>query len=117
MDLATDYPMITTTLTSPRGTILHLNLDWGGRGGACFAKDTDKPFQPGNACPSSENLNSEPTQIKNVYGYIAHVTKTSYSQSFEKSTIVLLTKHYADETGKQQYVIGLSASDGSYALY
>jgi len=109
-----NYPMVLTTITSPRGTVLYLNLDWGGRGGACMPDSTDKPFQAGNTCASVETLGIQPSGITNLYAHIAHVTSTSYSETFDKSNIVLTTKHYANEAGSQKYVIGLVASNGSY---
>jgi len=107
-----DHPIVTSTITSPSGTVLNLNLDWGGRGGACFANANDKPFQPGNECSSVETLAQEPTKISNVYDYVGHVAPNgAYSQTFEKSNIVLAVKHYADRDGKAQYIVGLGMAN------
>lgn len=114
-DLSTEHPYVTTSITSPKGTALNLNLDWGGRGGACFAKDTDQPFQAGNQCSSLETLSSEETKINNVYSYITD-SINPYKQSFGVSNVVMVTRHYADPSGKSQFTIGLTYSDGAYPV-
>jgi prepilin-type N-terminal cleavage/methylation domain-containing protein len=111
-----EHSISTTTLTSPQGTVFSLNLDWGGRGGGCEADDTDVPFQPGNLCNSVEYLGIESTEINNVYTYIWHYTETPTRSTFEKSNIVLATKHFADKDGNSVYVLGLTASNGNYQL-
>jgi cytoskeletal protein RodZ len=107
-----NHAIVTTTVTSMQGTVLNVNLDWGGKGGDCVPKDADKPFQKGNDCPTIEYLTSEPTGIKNVYDYIYHRTSTAMEEEFAASNIVLTSKHYADQKGNSQYVIGLVSSNG-----
>jgi len=109
-------PIVNTTLTSPRGTVLHINFDWGGRGGACEPATTDKPFQAGNECSTTEYLTLEKTNINNVYDNIATITPTSYSDALGKSNIVLISDHYMDTVGKSRYYIGLTKSNTDFPV-
>jgi hypothetical protein len=111
------HPVVNTTITSPNGTVLYLNTNWGGRGGACFAKETDKPFQPDNECASAEYLSTEATKIENVYDNIGHFAANgAYSQTREKSRIVMVTKHFAQRDGQSKYVIGLRDSNADHPV-
>lgn len=100
------------TLSSPSGTVLKLGSNWGGRGGFCVPEDSEKPFTPGNTCPSVEYLSSEALPIANVY-YASLTTGADGTSGnvFKKSNIVLATKHYMDNAGKSEYVIGITDSN------
>lgn len=107
----------TATLTSPSGTVLNLASDMGGRGGACLPEESEKPFTPGNTCPSIEYLSLEVVPITNVYYYFTSTQANGTSKNvYDKSTIVLTTTHFMDEKGKQQYVVGLTDSNPPYEL-
>ena len=109
-----DLPSTTTTLTSPAGTVLKLNSDWGGRGGGCEPAADDEPFKAGNACPTIEYLSSEKVSIENIY-YAAEEVVSSEGvvtkYIYKPGTIVLTTSHYADREGKSIYMVGLRESN------
>lgn len=98
-------------LTSPKGSVLSLSGDLGGKGGQCPPGAADKPFKAGNACASQEYLSSENLDIRNVY-YSKQVNKPDGSSDFtyEPADIVLVTKHFADPAGKSSYTVGLTQS-------
>ncbi len=104
-----DAPYTRTTLTSPAGTVLNLNSDWGGKGGDCQPDDSDKPFKAGNQCGTVEYLTSDTLPIQNLY----------YSQSssglngevnftYKPVKVALITKHFGDPKGKASYTIGVT---------
>jgi hypothetical protein len=103
------------TLTSPSGTVLNLNSDWGGRGGDCQPADSDKPFQVGNTCPTLEYLSSVKVPINNVY-YSKIQPTVNDSVTYAISNIVLTTSHYEDPGGVSDYLIGLVESNPDYPV-
>jgi len=109
-----DYPITSTTLTSPVGTILNLKSDWGGFGGGpCIPAATDAPFKAGNKCVSWEYLSSETLPIDNVYYASDNGPDASgeITFSYKPSTIVLTTMHYSDPEGTSKYIIGIKSSN------
>jgi hypothetical protein len=109
-----DYPITSTTLTSPAGTTLHLRSDWGGFGGGpCIPAATDAPFKAGNKCVSWEYLSSETLPIHSVYYASDNGPDASgeITFSYKPSTIVLTTMHYSDPQGASQYIIGITSSN------
>jgi hypothetical protein len=108
----TDAPTTATTLTSPKGTVLELDSNWGGKGGGCEPRDSDKPFTAGNLCPSKEYLSSEPLPIDSVYySHGSDQPDGSEKFIFLKTDIVLVTSHYEDTDGKSQYTVSLRQWD------
>lgn len=101
-----------TTLTSPKGTVLHLDSDLGGRGGGCTPAPTDKPFKKGNVCSTYEYLSSELLPIKNVYypKEVLEADKDSVHYAYEPTDIMLVTSHIGYSDGTSTYVIGLEDS-------
>jgi hypothetical protein len=94
------------TLTSPNGTVITLQSDLGGKGGGCEPAATDEPFAPGNTCPSSEYLSSEVLPVDSVYGKLI-------DDRIERTDVLLITKHYADQSGESQYLIGVTNSSST----
>lgn len=107
-----DFSSATATLTSSSGTVLQLNSDWGGKGGYCQPEPGDTPFAKNNACPTWEFLSSEETSINNVY-YPEEKRKEdgTLEYAYDKTAdIKLVTVHFGNPTGNDQYLIGLTDS-------
>ncbi|MBC7581425.1 hypothetical protein H7097_00975 [Aeromicrobium sp.] len=101
------------TVTDPSGkAVLHFGADQGGRGGDCQPKATDKPFMAGNDCNSRENLSTDLLDIKNVY-YAKEQQNTAgkVTLTYEPTSVVLVTYHFADGGGKQMYGMGVTNSN------
>lgn len=99
-------------LTSPNGTVLNINSEFGGRGGDCQPAATDKPFQPGNVCSTKEYLSAEKlTEVNNLYfAKYGKATLGVDDVSYHKMPVYLTTSHFADSDGKSSYIIGLDES-------
>jgi hypothetical protein len=111
-DVDKDYTSSKATLTSPSGTVLNLNSDWGGKGGGCEPAPGDTPFAAGNTCASWEYLASEDTDIRNVY-YPTEVRKEDGSIEFtyeNTADIQIVTMRFGNPNGSDQYLVGLRES-------
>lgn len=98
-------------LTSPKGTVLRLNSDAGGRGGMCTPNDQDKPFQPRNACPTKEYLSADKVAIDNIYTSKEYEKSDgSFGFNYVPADIYLVTSHLTEPDGTAHYSIGLSDS-------
>lgn len=49
----------TTTISSPDGANVTIDIDYGGKGGFCEPADGDLPHKPGNKCATFEYLSAE----------------------------------------------------------
>lgn len=102
------------SLTSPGGTVLHLDSNFGGYGGGCQPRKTDQPFKPGNACDSWEYISKELVpSIDNVY-YSKEVRSQNADDidvEYVKTDVNIVSIHYADTSGKSKYIVGLEAND------
>lgn len=93
------------TITSPKGTILSIGTNWGGKGGDCDPAIGDKPHAQGNTCPTLEYLSSEP------------IKEQTYMQSpntGKKEPIYIVTTKFTDHKNqnfKQSFAVGLDVSD------
>ena len=101
-----------TTMTSPSGTVLNLNADWGGRGGACEPNATDVAFKAGNNCPTLEYLSSKAVPLTTVYEGISTTNPTTGNSTttYKLADIRLVTLRYADTNGVSTYTVGLAQS-------
>lgn len=115
-DTNPDFSSVTTTITSPKGTVLHLDSNNGGKGGSCEPGTNDEPFAKGNVCPSIEYLSSETLPINNVYNMMGKTVKGSYSSSLKKSKVVLVTSHYLGVDGKESYSVNVQNSDTEFPV-
>jgi hypothetical protein len=99
------------TLTSPKGTVLNLRADEGGKGGDCFPSPSDVPFRAGNTCSSVEYLSSEKLNVNNIYYSKLHKgSDGSPVFTYELADVVLTTNRFADSAGKPGYFIGVTES-------
>lgn len=109
-----------TTITSPRGTVVHMYAaDGGGGGGQCEPKPTDTPFTDGNECPSEEYLSSESLPIENLYHPFTWSDSESSGelQYAERQTeIVLTTKRYKWKNEETKYLITVAESRTAYPI-
>jgi len=90
--------MTSTTLTSSTGTILNLNTDYGGKGGACEPNKDDKPFQLGNKCSTHQYLTFESVNIGNMYK-----SGTEFAAKAQLQTV-----RYQQSDGGDKYIIRLA---------
>lgn len=90
-------PIVDITVNSPTGTQLLISANYGGRGGVCQPRSTDKPHTSGNLCPTKEYLSKE---LINETAYDANTPA-------QKQPLYLVTARYTDPTGKSQYLIGI----------
>lgn len=99
------YPTNSSTTTSPSGKKLVLDVNYGGKGGACFPAETDKPFRKGNVCPSIEYTSAEKLPVT-TFAY----SSTGSDRTLVKSDIYLVGIHYEQSDGVARYGYGLISS-------
>lgn len=107
-----EYPSSDAKITSPKGSVLVLGSDYGGKGGMCEPEEDDVPFAAGNTCASLEYLSVEQLPIDNVFYAASAGNKVSY----KKANVALVTSHYAAPDGKAEYQIGVTNNNPEYPI-
>jgi hypothetical protein len=81
-----------TSLTSPNGAVLHLDVRHGGTGGTCVPSEKDVPFASGNSCTSIEYLSSD-----------------AFSNTEKYQNLAITTFKYGATDGATSYTLGVSS--------
>jgi len=108
-DQGVGYPTTSTKIISPSGRQMELEVNYGGKGGACAPDPSDKPFQVNNTCPTVEYLSAE--KLKDVYIYDLE-TAASGETKTAKFNLFLVTTHYQNNS-QSSYGISLRSSTSS----